>query len=135
MSLYAKAGIVWSLLMFSVAVIAGRMSPMGVGLFFLALILFLVLLAVSVILQTNLYILTTQENVRVAAATLRVQWGPLDILADRHTEFEKAYDNSTSYAPRFVGLTWSPRVEWKGLRHAFFGFPKSSVSRKRHHRN
>ena len=130
---YAKAGFIWSVIVFVVAILGGFFSLRSTAIFVAGVVGFVMLFLFGIVAQTNLLIATSQEHIRVAATLLRLQQKSLERNSSRMNEFDKALENSIRYARRFVGLDWRPRIRASGLRNAFFGFtnPTSTSPRSR----
>ncbi len=130
MAAYAKAGIVWSVLIYVVAFCTGFLSLRSTAVFVGGLLGFVLLFILALIRQTYVLILNGQEYIRVAAMLIRLQNKSIEIDHSRVDSFDKQLDNSIRYAKRFVGLDWRPRVRASGLINAFFGFGKKSAPSK-----
>jgi hypothetical protein len=122
---YAKAGLVWSCVVFVTAIFAGFLSRNSFAIFVGGLIGFAALLALGFAMQTYALLQMNQEQMRVATIFLRVE-NNRDSTYDaaRFAEFEEQLTRARSAAPRYVQLDWWPRFRLTALKNAFFGFKK-----------
>jgi hypothetical protein len=128
---YAKAGLVWSCLVFATAIFTGFLSRNSVGIFVGGLIGFTALLAVGFAIQTYAVLEVNQEQIRVASTFLRMENRDSKYDSARNGEFEKQLATARSLANRYVQLDWWPRFRLTALKNAFFGFKQKATDRKR----
>jgi hypothetical protein len=126
MAAYAKAGLVWSVLVLLIAIFSRFLSLRSTAVFFAGIAAFVLLFIWALVLQTYTLIRAQQEQIRVATEILRLQQKDVMFDPNRMNHFDESLENSIRYARRFVGLVWHPRLHASGLINAFFGFRKKS---------